>query len=213
MTEAGSLFKGHCVTHLPAIRLPDDGNRLSLVAISGNVRRPSRTSSLLTLMREAVVEATGAQFTQFDRVEAAPSIMSALTRNALTPEGLRYVRQLEAADIVLIGSPIYRAAYTGALKHLLDLVDYRALRGAIGAAAITGGTALHALAAEHAIRNLFGFFAMTGVATTVFALDVDFAGQELRSGDARQRIARAAREIAAIAGAVERERAPGLAAG
>lgn len=136
------------MTHHPiGLRRGDSGKRVSVVAIGGNVRRPSRTSALLTLVREAVVEATGATFTQFDMVEAAPSIMSTLRRDTLSVEGQHYVNLVEDADILLIGSPIYRASYTGALKHLLDLIDYRALRGAVGGIAITGGTPLHALAA------------------------------------------------------------------
>jgi FMN reductase len=128
-----------------------------------------------------------------------PAILGALTREALPAEGLAVIQQIETADILVVGSPIYRASYSGALKHLFDMVDYRALTGAVGVIAATGGSAFHALATEHQFRPLLGFFGIISVPTTIYALETDFAGSVLTSAQIQQRIEQAATETASLA--------------
>ena len=45
---------------------------------------------------------------------------------------------------MIVGTPVYRASYTGALKHLFDLMHYGPGRHAVLLAA-TGGTRMHGL--------------------------------------------------------------------
>lgn len=172
---------------------------LNLVALSGNVRTPSRTAALVSAIGKAIVNHL--QVSQLDLTMAAlgPTILGALTRDALSAEGLAIVRHVETADILIVGSPIYRASYSGALKHLFDLVDYRGLTGAVGVIAATGGTALHALATEHQFRPLLGFFGIISVPTTVYALETDFEGAVLTNARVHDRIEQAAVETAVLA--------------
>ncbi len=130
--------------------------------------------------------------------DVASDLMGALTRDQLSTAGGALIDTVERADVLVIGSPIYRASYTGALKHLCDLLDYRALTGAVGVIAATGGTALHGLAAEHQFRPLLGFFGIVSAPTTVFALETDFVGTELINASIAERIERAADEAAAL---------------
>ncbi len=67
-------------------------------------------------------------------------------------------RRSRTADGLIVGSPVYKGAYTGLFKHLFDLVDPGALAGKPVAIVATGGGARHALVVEHAFRPLFGFF-------------------------------------------------------
>jgi FMN reductase len=172
---------------------------LNLVAVSGNVRAPSRTAALVRAMAESTANHIRVSQTFLSMTDVASSVMSALTRDRLAPDGLACIRQIEDADILILGSPIYRASYTGAVKHLFDLVDYRALAGAVGVIGATGGVAFHALATEHQFRPLLGFFGIIGVPTTVFALETDFDGTTLTSARVRDRIEQAAVEVAAFA--------------
>ncbi|MGO8048504.1 NADPH-dependent FMN reductase, partial [Rhizobium johnstonii] len=57
-------------------------------------------------------------------VDAAPILFQALRSDQLDAEGRAILDAVEAADVLVVGSPFYRASYTGALKHLFDLVDY-----------------------------------------------------------------------------------------
>jgi FMN reductase len=172
---------------------------LNLVALSGNVRTPSRTAALVSSIGKAIINHVQVSHLDLTMAVLGPTVLAALTRDALSAEGLAIVRQVEAADILIVGSPIYRASYTGALKHLFDLVDYRALTGAVGVIAATGGTALHALATEHQFRPLLGFFGIISVPTTVYALETDFEDTALTNARVHDRIEQAATEAAGLA--------------
>ena len=36
---------------------------------------------------------------------------------------------VEQADLLVVGSPVYKGSYTGLFKHFLDLIDYKSLAG------------------------------------------------------------------------------------
>lgn len=175
---------------------------LRVVGISGSLRRPSRTSTLV----RAILDGIGRYFQTNRRLielaDAAPSLLSALARDQLSPLGQAAVRAVEEADILVVGTPVYRASYTGALKHLFDLVDYEALVGKPVVLAATGGNPLHGLVTEHQLRPLLSFFRALTVPTAVYATEVDFAGNEVITTAVTQRVAQAARDAAQLAGQI-----------
>lgn len=172
--------------------------RLKILGLSGNVRRPSRTASLV----RAITAAVGKQFDVDGRVielaDAAPVLFRALRADQLDKAGRDIIDDVEAADILVVGSPVYRASYTGALKHLFDLVHCRALTGKHVILAATGGTQLHGLVTEHQLRPLFGFFNALTIPTAVYATEVDFTGYDLTSPDVSKRIDRSVTELAQL---------------
>jgi len=167
---------------------------MNIIGLSGNVKRPSRTASLV----EAIITAVGSRFVVEGRTielaDAAPILFKALRSDQLDAEG----RAIEAADILVVGSPVYRASYTGALKHLFDLVDYRALTGKRVILAATGGTPLHGLMAEHQLRPLFGFFNALSLPTAIYATEVDFTEYVITNLAVHERIERAVSELAQV---------------
>jgi FMN reductase len=165
--------------------------RPSLLAIAGNVRQPSRTRVLVDGIVEATERAFGVEADIIDIAEVGPTILSALTRPFLSPEGEAIVARVEAADLLIIGTPVYRASYTGALKHLFDLVRYDALTGKIAILAATGGTPLHGLILEHQLRPLCSYFNVIATPTTIYALEGDFVDYSLNNPAIENRIARA----------------------
>ncbi|QEN86445.1 FMN reductase [Labrys sp. KNU-23] len=162
---------------------------MKIVGISGSVRRPSRTTALVQNILDGLGDLGAVRLLEL--VDEAPHLFSALTAEALSDRAANVVQLVENADLLVVGSPVYRASYTGALKHLFDLVDYRALRGTPVVLAATGGTSLHGLMTEHQLRPLFGFFGARTIPTAVYALDVDFDDYELTSQTVRERIDRA----------------------
>jgi FMN reductase len=114
----------------------------------------------------------------------------------LAPELQRAIHAIENADLILAGSPIYRASYSGLFKHLFDLVDRDALKGTPVLLAATGGTPLHGLALDTQFRALFAFFQALTLPQSVYALDVDFNDGRLINDDLSQRV-RSAAELAA----------------
>lgn len=169
---------------------------LSIVGLSGNVTRPSRTAVVVEAVLEQAVRQSGGQGRLVQLADAAPLVFSALTPDQLEGEGRALVQAIEAADALVIGTPVYRAAYTGALKHLFDLVQPNALAGKPVVLTATGGTSMHALVLEHHLRPLFAFFKTMTVPTTVFAAEADFRDYRIVNPAVADRIEQAGSEVA-----------------
>jgi FMN reductase len=171
---------------------------LSVVGISGSVRRVSRTTGLVRAVLDAVDRRVDGRSRLIELVDAAPLLFSALTRAETRAEAEQIVRAVEQADILVVGTPVYRASYTGALKHLFDLVRHEALTGAKVVLVATGGTPLHGLMTEHQLRPLLSFFGAFTAPTAIYATESDFHDDVLTSRAVFERIDRAAGEIARL---------------
>ncbi|MCJ8055343.1 FMN reductase [Shinella curvata] len=168
---------------------------MKVLGISGSVKRPSRTAHIVERIVTAIGRAADVEADHIDLADAAPVLFRALRADKLDEAGRAIVDAVEAADVLVVGSPVYRASYTGALKHLFDLVDFRALQGRRVILAATGGTPLHGLMLEHQFRPLFGFFGAVTVPTTVYAVEADFTEYTLSNPAVEARIERAVAEL------------------
>lgn len=167
-------------------------DRLSIVGISGSLSVPSRTASLVETLLGRV--AYGADARLIDLAADAPALFATLPKGPRSERTREIITAVETADLLVVGSPVYRASYTGALKHLFDLVDYRALEGTPVLVCATGGTPLHGLMPDHQFRPLFAFFKALVLPTSVYALESDFEAFALHSPDVWSRVERAASE-------------------
>jgi len=174
---------------------------LSILGVAGSVRQPSRSSTLVREVLDALSARLGAPARLVELADGRAARFAALSRDGLGPEGLEVVRAIEEADILVVGTPVYRASYTGLFKHVFDLVHHEALAGTTVVLTATGGSPLHALVMEHQLRPLFGFFRAHTVPSAVYATEADFDGHELASAQVRDRAGRAADEAARLAGA------------
>jgi FMN reductase len=86
---------------------------------------------------------------------------------------------VENADLLLVGTPVYKGSYPGLFKHFVDLLDYKALAGLPVSLIATGGSDRHALVIEHQLRPLFGFFNAHTLPTGVFIRDSAISGGEV----------------------------------
>jgi FMN reductase len=151
----------------------------------------------LNQIARALAEKVQAEVSSIHVAEAAPHLLTALLRDQVSPTGEALLRTIETADILIVGSPVYRGSYTGALKHIFDLVDREALVGRPILLAATGGTPLHGLVGEHQLRPLLGFFRAFTAPTFVFATETEIVGAGL-SEAVEQRVAQAVDETAAL---------------
>jgi len=171
---------------------------LRILGISGNVRTPSRTASLVDTILASIESRFGVETRKIDLVDAAPILFRALRSDQLDEAGKELVHAVETADVLVVGSPVYRASYSGALKHLFDLVHFESLIGKPVILAATGGTPMHGLVTEHQLRPLFGFFKALTLPTAVYALESDFDAYTVRNPEISKRIDAAVRELDAI---------------
>ena len=168
---------------------------LHIVGFSGSLRRPSKTRALVEATGKEVIRGRTFRLDVFDVIDAGPGLGAALTREDLTLPATRVIDAIERADALIIGTPVYKGAYTGLFKHLFDLVDPLALVGKPVLITATGGGPRHALVVEHVLRPLFGFFTAMTVPTAVYASDADFKDGSLADPGVRSRLGEAAGQL------------------
>ena len=76
--------------------------------------------------------------------------------------------------LLIVGTPVYRASFTGLFKHFFDFVEQTALVDVPVLLAAQGGSERHALVLEHQLRPLFSFFQAQTLPIGVYATDKDF---------------------------------------
>ena len=59
---------------------------------------------------------------------------------------------VEAADAVIVATPVYKASYSGVLKLFLDLIPQEGLRGKLTLPLVIGGSIAHLLAIDYALK-------------------------------------------------------------
>lgn len=106
--------------------------------------------------------------------EIGPLLGGAIYRNQLPQRVQDDLAAIEAADALIVGTPVYRASFTGLFKHLFDFVEQTALVDVPVLLAASGGSDRHALVLEHQLRPLFSFFQAQTLPIGVYATDKDF---------------------------------------
>jgi len=149
---------------------------------------PSRTTALVS----AVADAFAAPLTaEVEIIELGSLVvpLAATSRSALGPAALAALTKVETADILVVGSPAYRATYTGVFKHFFDFVGQYALVDTPIVLTATGGSDRHALLVEHHLRPLFGFFQALTLPLGIYATETDFDNYTITSEELLERIA------------------------
>jgi len=166
---------------------------LKIVAIAGSPTPRSRTRSLVAETQEQIVHETAAAGYLVDIAELVPSLM-VRSREEASPVLEEALRTVEQADLLLVGSPVYKGSYTGLFKHFIDLVDYKSLAGVPVALLAMGGSDRHALVIDHQLRPLFGFFNAHTLPTGVFVSERSYVGGRIDDAALQQRLSTLVRE-------------------
>jgi FMN reductase len=142
-----------------------------IVGISGSASQGSRTRAIVEATIGRIAQESGVGETHLISIaDLVPHLGIAGRDNAPAPV-VEALRLIETADLLIVGSPVYKGSYTGLLKHLIDLVEYTALAGVPVGLVATGGSDKHALVVEHHLRPLFGFFSARTLPTGLFITD------------------------------------------
>lgn len=171
---------------------------LSIVAVSGSLHAPSKTTVLVREMLDGFAAALRSGPGDLDvethlieLSEVGPEFAGALTRDELSRGAEEAIRRIESATVLIVASPVYRASFTGLFKHVFDFVGQYALIDTPVLLAATGGSDRHALIIEHQFRPLFSFFQAITLPIGVYASDTDFVDYRIRSEGLRERIRQA----------------------
>jgi FMN reductase len=82
------------------------------------------------------------------------------------------------ADLIVVATPIYKAAYSGLLKAFLDLLPRDALRGKKVLPMSTGGSLSHLLALDYALKPVLSALGARDILDGVFAVDAQLPPHE-----------------------------------
>ncbi len=180
-----------------------------VVAVSGSPTNPSRTSVLVDEVAGAFAARLGGAATVIELSGLLGELGAGPYRDDLGPVARQALETVEAADLLVVGSPAYRATYTGLFKLFFDHIGQYALVDKPVVLTATGGSDRHALLVEHQMRPLFGFFQALTVPLGIFANQGDFDGYELRSEQLRARIdASVARTVPVVLAQLDPSTAP-----
>jgi len=161
---------------------------MKIVGISGSLSAPSRTRSLVESILHNAVQKAHSKLTLIDIAQFAPELGSTVTYDNFPKVLSDAYQAISEADLIVIGTPVYKASYTGLLKHFFDLLDPKLLTGKVAILAATGGTDQHALVLEYQLRPLASFFGVTTVPTAIYARDNEFIDYRLNSEAIDKRI-------------------------
>ncbi len=153
-----------------------------VVTIAGSPSVPSRSSAVLDYAR-GVLKSNGLD-------------SAALVVRNLPPEDLIYGRHdspaiqealgvVRAARGVIIATPMYKAAYAGVLKTFLDLLPPNGLAGKTILPIATGGSPVHFLAIDYALRPVLVALGAHTILNGVYIVDsqIQYADGDIRFDD------------------------------
>lgn len=139
-----------------------------VVSISGSPSLKSRSGVVLAhasrWLRQQGVEVTSVRIRDFDPEDL-------LFARFDSPRVQDFIEAVRQADGLLIGTPVYKASFSGALKTLLDLLPERALHGKVVLPLATGGSIAHMLAVDYALKPVLSALKSQEVLHGVFAID------------------------------------------
>ncbi|WP_309067412.1 CE1759 family FMN reductase [Microbacterium sp.] len=171
-----------------------------IAVISAGLSTPSSTRMLADRLAAAAVaelaergiEATAEAFELRDYAhDITNNLLAGFAPPAL--EGM--LGKVQAADALIVVTPIFSTSYSGIFKSFIDILDREALSGKPVLIGANAGTARHSLAIDYAIRPLFAYLHAEPVSTGVFAASSDWGGKEDDVAPLSARIERGAREL------------------
>ena len=148
---------------------------LNIVAVSGGMNALSKTESLVQNILDELAQATPITVHFIKLSEIGSLLSGAVYRNQLPASVQADLDAIESADVLVVGTPVYRASFTGLFKHFFDFVDQSALVDVPVLLSASGGSERHALVIEHQLRPLFSFFEAQTLPIGVYATDKDFS--------------------------------------
>jgi len=148
---------------------------MSVLLIAGSPTERSRSAALL----DAV-----AQRLQFCGVQSEKLLIRDLSPQALIladfghPTISHAVGRVAKADVVVVATPVYKAAYSGVLKVFLDLLPQTGLLGKTVLPLATGGSPNHMLALDYALRPVLQSLGAKHILPGIYATDAQVAVTE-----------------------------------
>jgi len=148
---------------------------MHIVSLSGSPSQRSRSRWLLQLAQTRLEASASAS-----SVIAVRDLPSAalLDADAHAEPIRRAIEHIQRADLLLVATPIYKAAYSGLLKLFLDLLPPDVLRGKVVLPLATGGSLAHFLVLDYALKPVLAALGARDILDGVYATDAQLVPHE-----------------------------------
>ena len=141
---------------------------MTVLLIAGSPSERSRSAALL----DAVGQRLAANGANVERVLIRNLSPQALLLADVTHSTLSAaIDQVARARVVVVATPVYKAAYSGVLKVFLDLLPQTALAGKTVLPLATGGSPNHMLALDYALRPVLQSLSARFILPGIYATD------------------------------------------
>lgn len=169
---------------------------MKILGISGTLIGKKTSSLVNTVLREIKSAYPELDTELLDLSEFQVEFCDGRTLSAYNKDTQAVLEKIMGADSFIIGTPIFQASMTGALKNLLDLIPPQALRGKVIGFMATGGTYQHYLVIENQLKPIAGYFKAYVAPDMIYAHRDHFNEQnEISDPEILERIQGFARQI------------------
>lgn len=141
---------------------------MSVLLIAGSPTERSRSAALLAYVGSQLAQ-RGVPVERLRIRDLSPQAL--LLADFGHPSVVNAIHQVDQAQAVVVATPVYKAAYSGALKVLLDLLPQTALKGKTVLPLATGGSPHHMLALDYALRPVLQSLGARHILPGVYATD------------------------------------------
>ena len=141
---------------------------MSALLIAGSPSERSRSAALL----DAVSQRLHSRGALVDRIHIRDlSPQALLLADFGHPTVVAATDQVAKARVLVVATPVYKAAYSGVLKVFLDLLPQTALKGKTVLPLATGGSPHHMLALDYALRPVLQSLGAKHILPGIYATD------------------------------------------
>ncbi|MEY2622614.1 MAG: hypothetical protein RIT26_2434 [Pseudomonadota bacterium] len=141
---------------------------MSVLLIAGSPSDRSRTATLL----ESVGERLELRGVPVDRLKVRNlSPQALLLADFGHPSIIEAQKTVAQASVLVVATPVYKAAYSGILKVFLDVLPQNALKGKTVLPLATGGSPHHMLALDYALRPVLQSLGAKHILPGIYATD------------------------------------------
>lgn len=141
---------------------------MTVLLIAGSPSAPSRSTALL----DAVGERLARRGARIERINTRDLPAQALLLAEWAHPAIAHaMAQVAQARVVVVATPVYKAAYSGVLKVFLDLLSQSALKGKTVLPLATGGSPHHMLALDYALRPVLQALSARHILPGIYATD------------------------------------------
>jgi FMN reductase len=141
---------------------------MTVLLIAGSPSEKSRSAALLDGVQRRL-QARGAHVERLQIRDLSPQAL--ILADFGHPTISHALGRVANADVVIVATPVYKAAYSGVLKVFLDLLPQNGLRGKTVLPLATGGSPNHMLAVDYALRPVLQSLGAKQILSSIYATD------------------------------------------